>query len=283
MTIAESGSVSAAAEKLRLGQPTLSSQLKQFEENIGVQLFDRKHKRLILTEQGQVALQYAKNIFQLGSEMFEALQDQKHPQKTLLQVGSQDSIAKSITLNLTQAAHQHAGCQISLLEGKPDFILHELLSYHLDLLLMDFVPNTVDTKSLIYKSLGKFPLYIYGSAKYLSLKGSSPISLSKNPIILPTFDSRMRFDIEHWARDRKMSLNVVAETQDTSLKLLMAIDGMGLVPAQRHTVAKELQLGSLIEIGPLDGIYQEIFIISAQRKVANPIAKHLFETFELLS
>jgi LysR family transcriptional activator of nhaA len=40
-TIAEEGTVSKAAEKLRLGQPTLSAQLKQFEENLGVQLFER--------------------------------------------------------------------------------------------------------------------------------------------------------------------------------------------------------------------------------------------------
>lgn len=62
-TIAEQGTVLGAAQKLHLGQPTLSAQLKQFEDTIGVQLFERKHKKLVLTEQGKVALDYAKNIF----------------------------------------------------------------------------------------------------------------------------------------------------------------------------------------------------------------------------
>ncbi|NJL23969.1 MAG: LysR family transcriptional regulator [Calothrix sp. SM1_5_4] len=44
-TIAEENSVSKAAEKLRVGQPTLSAQLKQFEENLGVRLFERQHKK----------------------------------------------------------------------------------------------------------------------------------------------------------------------------------------------------------------------------------------------
>ena len=44
--IAEEGSVSKAAGKLRLGQPTLSAQLKQFEESLNVQLFERQHKKL---------------------------------------------------------------------------------------------------------------------------------------------------------------------------------------------------------------------------------------------
>ncbi len=47
-TIATEGSIVKAADKLRLGQPTLSAQLKQFEETIGVKRFDRRHKKLML-------------------------------------------------------------------------------------------------------------------------------------------------------------------------------------------------------------------------------------------
>ena len=47
-TIAEEGTVSKAAEKLCLGQPTLSPHLKQFEDTLGVQLFERHHKKLVL-------------------------------------------------------------------------------------------------------------------------------------------------------------------------------------------------------------------------------------------
>ena len=75
MTIAEMNSISRAAEKLLIGQPTLSAQLKQFEEQLGVLLFERQHKKLILTEHGKLALEYARNIFKMGGEMYEALHD----------------------------------------------------------------------------------------------------------------------------------------------------------------------------------------------------------------
>jgi LysR family transcriptional activator of nhaA len=55
--IAQEGSIARAAQKLRLGQPTLSAQLKQLEEHIGIKLFERKHKKLILTESGRIALE----------------------------------------------------------------------------------------------------------------------------------------------------------------------------------------------------------------------------------
>lgn len=44
-TIASESGIARAADKLRLGQPTLSAQLRQFEETIGVKLFDRQHKK----------------------------------------------------------------------------------------------------------------------------------------------------------------------------------------------------------------------------------------------
>ena len=69
-TIAEEGTVSRAAEKLRLGQPTLSAQLKQFEDQLDVQLFERVNKRLVLTEHGRIALDYAKNILDLRGKMW---------------------------------------------------------------------------------------------------------------------------------------------------------------------------------------------------------------------
>jgi LysR family transcriptional activator of nhaA len=94
MTIAELNSISKAAEKLLLGQPTLSAQLKQFEENLGVQLFERHHKKLILTEHGSLALVYARNIFKMGDEMYEALHDRMKPSKINVQLGALDSIPK---------------------------------------------------------------------------------------------------------------------------------------------------------------------------------------------
>ena len=56
---------------------------------------------------------------------------------------------------------------------------------------------------------------------------------------------------------------------------------MGLLPAAAHTVSKQIRTGELIEIGKLQGVYEELFLVTAQRKVANTIANELFENFSL--
>lgn len=279
--IAEESSVSKAAVKLRLGQPTLSAQLKQFEESLGVTLFDREHKKLILTEQGKIALDYARNIFKLGGEMYEVLHDRFVPTRTHLQIGALDSIPKQIILQLSKAAYKLGPCQVSLVEGKSDEILRELTAHKIDLFVTNFIPNANEARGLNHRSIVRKPVAIYAAQEFKSLRKNFPESLVQKPFVMPTYDSKLRGDIEHWLRTREVKVDIIAETQDTSLKNLMSIDGLGLIAAASHTVTKQVQSGELIEIGKMTGIYEELFLVSAQRKIVNPMAQALMKSFSV--
>lgn len=278
-TIAEEGTVSKAAEKLRLGQPTLSAQLKQFEETLGVQLFERQHKKIILTEQGKVALDYSKNIFRMGSEMYEVLHDRLKPLKPTLHVGALDSVPKQIVLQLVKHAFRISPCQITLSEGKSDELLRELISHRMDIMITNFLPAGVDGKGLYPKSITKKNIAIYGAPKFKALRKGFPKSISGVPMILPTYDSRLRQDLDHWAKLNDLELNIVVESQDISVKKLMAINQMGLIATATHTVTGQVLRGELVEIGQLQGVHEELFLLTAQRKIENSIAAKLKETF----
>jgi LysR family transcriptional activator of nhaA len=281
MTIAELNSISKAAEKLLLGQPTLSAQLKQFEDQLGIQLFDRQHKRLILTEHGKLALEYARNIFKMGGEMYEALHDRIKPAKVNIQLAALDSIPKQVMLQLTQAALKIAPCTISLIEGKFDELLRDITAHKVDLAIVNFLPQLEATKGLYHKVLSKKPVSIYGSPKFKSLRKNFPQSIIDKPIVLPTYDSQMRYDLEHWFNVNQIRVDVVAETQDTALKKLMAGSDMAMIPAASHTVTRQVYKGELIEIGPLKTVFEELYLVSAHRKITNPIASALMKEFSL--
>lgn len=276
-TIAEEQSVSKAAEKLMLGQPTLSAQLKLFEESIGAQLFERQHKKLILTEQGKVALDYAKSIFKLGSEMYEVLHDNIQPQRQAVCIASLDSIPKEITLEVVRSVLKISNCQITLIEGHPDELLKELSEHRVDVLITNFLSAASNFKGLSYRSLIKSKISIYGSSEFKNLKRNFPRSIIGKPILLPTYDSKLRYDIEHWCKLKKIDLDILSETQDVAVKKMMAQAGMGLLPVAEHTISKNSLDKSLIEIGKLDGLFEELFIVKAQRKIENPIIQELFK------
>ena len=56
VTIAELGTVSRAAEHLRIAQPALSRQIGDLEKELGIKLFDRVGRRLLLTGEGEQLL-----------------------------------------------------------------------------------------------------------------------------------------------------------------------------------------------------------------------------------
>ena len=280
-TIAEEGTVSKAAEKLRLGQPTLSAQLKQFEDNLGIQLFERHHKKLTLTEQGKVALDYAKNIFKMGSEMVEVLHERMKPCCPTLHVAALDSVPKQIILQLIKAAYKLSPCQISLSEGKSDELIRELASHRIDLMLTNFLPMGIDAKGLSSRQITKKNVSFYGTHKFKALRQGFPKSITGKPIILPTYDSKLRYDLDHWAKLQGIEFNVIAETQDIGMKKLMAISEMGLIATAKHTVTRQILSGELIEIGQLLGVYEELLLLSAKRKMENPIAARLMKNFNI--
>ncbi len=281
MTIAELNSISKAAEKLMLGQPTLSVQLKQFEDNLGVQLFERQHKKLLLTEHGKLALEYARNIFKMGGEMYEALHDRLKPSKINIQLGALDSIPKQVMLQLTQASLKIAPCSISLVEGKFEELMRDLSAHTVDLAITNFLPKLEATKGLYHKVISKRNVGIYGGPGFKKLRKNFPKSLDCQPLVLPTYDSQMRYDLEHWLKLNELSIDIVAETQDTALKKLMAINNMAMIPAASHTVQNQVLSGELVLIGELDNVTEELYLISSQRKIANPVAAELMKSFLL--
>lgn len=279
--IAEEGSVSKAAGKLRVGQPTLSAQLKQFEESLGMRLFDRYHKKLVLTEHGKIAFDYSKSIFKMGSEMVEALHDRLKPLRPTLHVGALDSIPKQVVLQLVKSALNVSPCQITLSEGKSDELIRNLISHEMDLLVTNFIPSGSDAKKLFPRVIAKKNVAFYGAPKFKAFRKGFPDSMSGAPVIVPTYDSKLRFDLDHWAKNQKIDLNIIVETQDIGMKKLMAVSEIGLIPTASHAVTRQVLTGELLEIGKLRGIYEELILLITDRKVQNPIAKVLFASFSV--
>jgi LysR family transcriptional activator of nhaA len=280
-TIAEHGSVSKAADLLRLGQPTLSAQLKQFEETMGVQLFHREGKKLVLSEHGKVALEYAKDIFSKGGELYQVLHSPSGERKSLFRLGAIDGIAKQILSSLAQEARKLEDCRVIISEGKPLDLMRELEAGKIDMAITNFIPEGIDSRVIGHRILSKKPVSIYGAPSLKYLRKDFPKSISGHPVILPTYDSKLRYDVENWGRIKRVMFNVIVESQDIGLKKLMAIEGVGLIPAASHTIMRQVLQGELIEIGKLESVYESVYMLYWITKKKKDVIEHLLRTAEL--
>ncbi|UCD12074.1 MAG: LysR family transcriptional regulator [Nitrospinaceae bacterium] len=281
--VAQEGSVSQAAKKLRLGQPAISIQLRQLEAALGWDLFERRNRRLVLTEAGEVALKYADQIFQMGDELREVLKDQTFSRRPHLQLGVLDSIPKKFIQDAIEFVRESDDCLVTVLEGKGEFLFSELLSHRIDLVVSNYPPAINDRKPFYSRLLGTAPIAVFGTEKFSPLKKGFPGSLDGQPVILPTLHSRLRHDLEHYFRVKGIGIRLVVETQDTAVQKILGGAGEGLVPLPRFAGLEGVSQGEWIEIGKLVGVKEDFWLVSSPRQIENPLAARLMESFQLIT
>src|SRR5262245_50995221 len=88
VTVAEQGTVSKASLHLRIAQPALSRQISDLEEELGVRLFDRIRRRLVLTSEGQQLLGDCRNVLGAVRLLGERAQQMKRGDSGVLRVAA---------------------------------------------------------------------------------------------------------------------------------------------------------------------------------------------------
>ena len=133
--VAKEGGVTRAAERLGLAVQTISMQLASLEQSIGKQLLEPQGRRLVPTEAGRLALSYCDQIFLLGEQLQDAL-DEAEAGKMRLTVGISDSLPKLIAFRLLQAT-QELDKQVRLvcMEAEFEDLLADLALGKLDVVL----------------------------------------------------------------------------------------------------------------------------------------------------
>ncbi len=116
--VARRGSVTRAAAELRLGQPTISAQLRTLEESLGEKLFRRVGRHLVLTDVGRDVFRYADEIFSLGRELLESVRGRPTARPMQFMVGIADVMPKLIAHRLLEPARAlHAEAVLDLPPG----------------------------------------------------------------------------------------------------------------------------------------------------------------------
>lgn len=115
-----------AAHALCISQSTLSQQIKQLENELGILLFDRIGKRIILTEAGSSFLPYAKNAIRESENGKQIIRDLQNLDTGKLCIGATFSLSSLLTKALPLFSEQYPHIQISIIFATSDELMVKL-------------------------------------------------------------------------------------------------------------------------------------------------------------
>ena len=270
--VAKEGTIARACEKLRLAQPTISGQLKQFEESLGEKLFARAGRRLVLTETGHVVYRYAEEIFGVGQELLDVLRGRPRGRPARFLVGISDAIPKLIAFRVLQPVLQMPDpVQLIGLEDKPEGLLQRLAAHGLDMILTD-APVSASFRPRAYSHvLGTCGLSFCAAPGLAPrCRKGFPHSLDGVPFLLPAEGSSLRRDLEEWFDRHGLRPLIAGEFQDSALLKVFGQAGAGVF-AIPTAIEKEVhELHGTAVVGRTTEITESFYAISLERRLKHP-------------
>ena len=132
--------ISDAALELNIAQSAISRQITQLEKELGVTLFKRSGRNIILTVEGRQLLSQATQILELMDKTIHSFQQHvSHNQQTIY-IGYEESDASQMILPLIQTFEQQSNSTMIPQLTKHDKLLDQILSNQLDLAITEFTP-----------------------------------------------------------------------------------------------------------------------------------------------
>lgn len=277
--IAKEGGVTRACKRLRLSQPTLSGQLKQFEAAVGRPLFERKSKKLILNETGELVFDYADSIFKTGRELIDALHNQSVKGRVDLAVGILPTLPKKNVHDILAPAFAKTHVRLSIAVGTLDFLLGELCAHRLDMVISHHRAPS-DVMGVVHYHLARVPVIFVAHRDFRELKKKFPASLEGQPLFLPTHQSYLRSEIERYLKKHGVTPLIKGEIQDSELLRVIAASGDGVVTIEDSAVSDLIKSKELVVLGSDTGIAEDFFIIAPDRKNAHPVVEEVVRKFQ---
>lgn len=271
-TVAREGGLAPAGKVLRLSQSALSGQIRQLEGNLGQSLFERRGRKLEMTETGRVVFRYAEQIFGLGREMLDVIRERPVDRPMRLVVGISDVVPKLLVRQLLGPVFR-LGQRMSLVcqEDQFDRLLGSLAAHVLDVVIADS-PIPPDSELPLFNHLlGESGITLVAPPSLAAtLKKNFPHALDGAPVLLPLTGSALRRNLDSWFASVGVKPEVVAEAEDSALLKAFAADGMGALFVPTPVADQVCRRYDVAVVGDVEAVNERFYAITAERRIVHP-------------
>ena len=247
-TVADLNSFSLAAQQLRLSQPSVSYQVKELEEAIGLPLLDRLGRQVHLTEAGSVLYSYARRTLDVLDEASLALEEMRGIKRGNLRVGASTTVGIYLLPAALGAFKKlHPGLVISLEIGHRARVQEQVLANELDLAVVGPALKDPDLAILPFVS-DELIVIAPAGHKLAGRKALALKDLEHQPFVMREPASGSRWSLEKAARKAGAKLDVAMELGSNGAIKHAVESGLGLAVISCYACARELSGHRLIEL-----------------------------------
>jgi len=234
-----------AAEQLHLSQPAVSMQIRQLEEAVGLELFEKLGKRIQLTEAGQELFHYSQNINRQLLEAEEVLESLKGVNRGRLKLAVASTVNYFAPRLLAAFHRAYPGISLHLDVTNREKLVRLLEANEADMVMMGQPPESLELEAEPFMDN---PLVVIAPAEH-SLAGRAGISLERvaeEVFLMREPGSGTRQAMERFFADHALEIRVGMEmTRNEAIKQAVRA-GLGLGVVSTHTIELELETRRLV-------------------------------------
>ena len=242
--VARLAGFSRAAEALHLAQPTVSMQVKQLSQAVGLPLFEQIGKKIHLTDAGRALQQTCGEVFDAWARFEMNAADLKGLKQGRLRLAAVTTAKYVVPRLLGPFSNRYPGVDIALEVGNRSSIIERLAHNEDDLTIMGVPPRHLD---IVSHPFVDNPLVAIAPRRHpLAGRRRVPLQrLAEEPFLLREVGSGTRMATDRFLRDKGLRLKVKMELGSNEAIKQAVAGGLGLSILSLHALGPEARLRSL--------------------------------------
>lgn len=283
VTVAEEGSITAAAERLGVAQPALSASIRRLEADLGLSLFERLARGVSLTPAGRHLLPRVYEIFGILGALRHELNEVVSEPAGDVAIGLPPSTAAVLTRPLLRdLSARFPKISIRLVEAMSGYLYDWVASGELDIAITF---NRDDTETVISKPLMREEMMLIGATEAMrDIPEPFPFTrIAELPLIVTSARHTLRSNMEQQLEALGLKLNIRFEIDAGHQLVRLVGSGEGYGIFARSAFVDELAAGRVRAVSLDPGYLRTVCLSYHRRKAADPVTAKVIAEIERLT